>query len=104
MTKSCFLCGKKFGFWSDIFGKYTISQEELSIPKGFGDEDVICFDCLQAAKVNLEKPEPEPRKKESKATQRQDDTQFWACPNCGRDTQMKDGRQYCPSCKFYLSI
>ena len=36
--------------------------------------------------------------------QSKDDTQFWVCPNCGRDTQMKDGRQYCPSCKIYLSI
>jgi len=33
-----------------------------------------------------------------------DETQFWVCPNCGRDTQMKDGRQYCPSCKIYLSM
>jgi len=33
-----------------------------------------------------------------------DETQFWVCPNCGRDTQMKEGRQYCSSCKFYLSI
>ncbi len=32
-----------------------------------------------------------------------EDTQFWTCPNCGRDIQMKDGRQYCSSCKFYLS-
>ena len=34
----------------------------------------------------------------------QDNTQFWVCPNCGNDTQMKDGRQYCSSCKIYLSI
>lgn len=33
-----------------------------------------------------------------------DDTQFWVCPNCGNNTQMKDERQYCPSCKIYLSI
>ena len=33
-----------------------------------------------------------------------DETQFWVCPNCGGNTQMKDNRQYCPSCKFYLSI
>ncbi len=33
-----------------------------------------------------------------------DETQFWVCPNCGGNTQMKDGRQYCPSCKIYLSI
>jgi len=31
-------------------------------------------------------------------------TMFWVCPHCGGDTQMKDGRQYCPSCKIYLSI
>jgi len=31
-------------------------------------------------------------------------TQFWVCPNCGNNTQMKDGRQYCSSCKIYLSI
>ena len=31
-----------------------------------------------------------------------DDTQFWVCPNCGKDTQYKDGKQYCDSCKVYL--
>jgi len=30
-----------------------------------------------------------------------DDTQFWVCPNCGRDLQMKSGRQFCPSCNVY---
>jgi len=35
-------------------------------------------------------------------TPRPDETQFWVCPNCGRDTQMKDTKQYCPSCKTYL--
>ena len=34
----------------------------------------------------------------------QEETQFWVCPNCGGNTQMKESRQYCPSCKFYLSI
>jgi len=34
----------------------------------------------------------------------QEETQFWVCPNCGGNTQMKDGRQYCYSCKIYLSI
>jgi len=42
--------------------------------------------------------------KKKDAAQRQDDTQFWVCPNCGGNTQMKDERQYCPSCKIYLSI
>ncbi len=37
-------------------------------------------------------------------TQTKDNTQFWVCPNCGGNTQMKDNRQYCPSCKIYLSI
>jgi len=31
-----------------------------------------------------------------------DDTQFWVCPNCGKDTQYKNGKQYCDSCKVYL--
>jgi len=35
-------------------------------------------------------------------TPRSDETQFWVCPNCGDDTQMKDERQYCQSCKKYL--
>lgn len=34
----------------------------------------------------------------------ENDTQFWVCPNCGTDIQMKDGRQYCYSCEIYLSI
>ncbi len=32
----------------------------------------------------------------------QNETQFWVCPKCGGDTQMKDTKQYCPSCKEYL--
>jgi len=36
------------------------------------------------------------------ATLSQEDTKFWVCPNCGSDTQMKDERQYCSSCKIYL--
>ena len=32
----------------------------------------------------------------------QDETQFWVCPNCGGDIQMKDTKQSCPSCKTYL--
>ena len=42
--------------------------------------------------------------KKPRAASTQEDTQFWVCPNCGNDTQMKDGRQYCSSCKIYLSI
>ena len=30
------------------------------------------------------------------------DTQFWVCPRCGRDIQMKSGRQFCSSCNVYL--
>jgi len=44
------------------------------------------------------------KKGTSSAIIKTDDTQFWVCPNCGKDTQMKDGRQYCYSCKIYLSI
>ncbi|MBT4327377.1 MAG: signal peptidase I [Candidatus Nitrosopelagicus sp.] len=40
----------------------------------------------------------------SQITKTKDETQFWVCPNCGGNTQMKESRQYCPSCKFYLSI
>jgi len=40
----------------------------------------------------------------SKINPHSQDTQFWVCPNCGHDTHMKEGREYCPSCKFYLSI
>jgi len=45
-----------------------------------------------------------PTSDKAQAAKTQDDTQFWVCPNCGNNTQMKDGRQYCPSCKIYLSI
>jgi|SaaInlStandDraft_2_1057019.scaffolds.fasta_scaffold12039_2 hypothetical protein len=36
--------------------------------------------------------------------QKPDTTQFWVCPNCGGNTQMKESRQYCTSCNIYLSI
>jgi hypothetical protein len=31
-----------------------------------------------------------------------DDTQFYGCPNCGRDTSFKYGKQYCDNCRMYL--
>ena len=37
-------------------------------------------------------------------TEKLDETQFWVCPHCGRDTEYRNGKQYCPSCKIYLSI
>jgi len=52
----------------------------------------------KAASVIVDQPA------KAQAIHPRDDTQFWVCPNCGNDTQMKDGRQYCFSCKIYLSI
>jgi len=59
--------------------------------------------------LHIHKHEEEPEKslqeyKKKDAAQKQDDTQFWVCPNCGGNTQLKDGRQYCSACKIYLSI
>ncbi len=65
MTKSCFLCSKKLGFMDDTFGKYALSKSEYSIPKGFGNEDVICYDCLQSQQ-KLEQPKREESKPEPK--------------------------------------
>ena len=45
-----------------------------------------------------------PKVTASVTTQRtqQDDTQFWVCPHCGRDTEYKNGKQFCSSCNVYL--
>jgi len=60
VAKSCFLCDKKLGW--DTFGKYALSQEECVIPKGFGDEDEICLDCLES----------QPKIQEKKVIQREE--------------------------------
>ncbi len=66
---------------ADTFGKYALSQEELSVPKGFGDEDVICLDCLESqqklekSKRQESKPkgkEPKPSREESKPNKKLD--------------------------------
>lgn len=31
-----------------------------------------------------------------------DDTQFYVCPRCGKDTEIQYGKQYCLHCKMYL--
>jgi len=31
-----------------------------------------------------------------------DETQFYACPHCGNDTQIRYGKQYCDRCKLYI--
>ena len=51
----------------DTFGKYALSKGEYSIPKGFGNEDVICYDCLQSQQ-KLEQPKREESKPELKPT------------------------------------
>jgi len=49
----------------DTFGKFALSKGEHSIPKGFGNEDVICYDCLQSQQ-KLEQPKREESKPEPK--------------------------------------
>ncbi len=48
MADICFLCGKKLGFWFETFDKHALSEVKLQIPKGFGDEEMICLDCFQS--------------------------------------------------------
>ena len=31
-----------------------------------------------------------------------DETQFWVCPVCGKDTRELDGKSYCDNCQRYL--
>ena len=31
-----------------------------------------------------------------------DETQFWVCPVCGKDTKELDGKSYCDNCQRYL--
>lgn len=31
-----------------------------------------------------------------------DDTMFFGCPRCGRNTEIVSGRQYCTACNLYL--
>ena len=95
MTKSCFLCSKKLGFLDVTFGKYTLSKEERSIPKGFGDEDVICPDCLHS-QSKLEKPkreEPKPNKRLD-MDEKPSETKF--CGKCGSEISPSDS--FCTNC------
>ena len=62
---------------------------------------------IKKKKVSSEVSHPSevlPPSDKAQVAKTQDGTQFWVCPNCGNNTQMKDERQYCPSCKIYLSI
>ena len=45
---------------------------------------------------------PQPDGKKSNGSKPKDITRFWACPVCGADPQVKDGRQYCSNCNKYL--
>ena len=31
-----------------------------------------------------------------------DETQFWVCPHCGKDTEYRNQKQFCISCNVYL--
>jgi len=42
------------------------------------------------------------KKGTSSAIIKTDDTQFWVCPQCGNDTEQKNGKQYCNTCNVYL--
>jgi len=116
VTKSCFLCGKKLGFFADTFGKYVLSQEGHSIPKGFGDEDVICLDCLQSQQ-ELEKPkreESKPRSKESKPNKNTDSEEKRLedaeirklhkvfCSSCGNEET--SDKSFCSKCGTKITV
>ena len=57
MTKSCFHCKNELGFWADTFGNHKLSKEGYVIPEGFGEEDVICSNCIQSQqKLKVSEP------------------------------------------------
>ena len=99
----CYLCGNKIR----LFSVRTYDIDELlttkgQIPSGMTKSERVCYTCFKS----MEKRKKSKYKKNqpAKAQTKSDETQFWVCPNCGGDTQMKERRQYCYSCKFYLSI
>lgn len=55
MAQTCFLCKKKLGYIDDRFGELEISYSNIPIPERFGEEDVICYKCLQIKKIEREK-------------------------------------------------
>ena len=90
----CYLCGNEIRLFS--VRSYNIDElltTKGQIPSGMTKSERVCYTCFKSME----------KRKKTQSTQSKDETQFWVCPNCGNDTQMKDGRQYCPSCKIYLS-
>ncbi len=84
----------------DTFGKYTLSKMGKSIPKGFGNEDVISYNFLQSQQ-KLEQPKREESKPEPKDKFVFKDKQSTG-PDCGGDTQAKNEKQFCSKCNVYL--
>jgi len=85
-----------FSFTSDYYGEHllaVLNDAKTSI------HVKIDYSIVKSEVYAPSKPQPPPKQQQDA-----DETQFWVCPNCGNNTQMKDQRQYCSSCKIYLSI
>ena len=49
--------------------------------------------------IDSQNYQDKPQKYEPKTN---DETQFWVCPVCGKDTKELDGKSYCDNCQRYL--
>jgi len=75
-------------------------QELFSIYKKIEVGKNLSADELFYFMVCSEKLDKRQAKRLSKSAS--DVTMFWVCPTCGTDTEFKDNKQYCNSCKKYL--
>ena len=101
----CYLCGNKIRLFSVRTYDIGALQELIGqIPSGMTKSERVCYTCFKSMEKRKKSKYKKNQPAKAQITQTKDETQFWVCPNCGGDTQMKDNRQYCPSCKIYLSI
>jgi len=62
--KVCFVCNRKLGFVHEPFSNYTLNKEHRESPKGFKDDSLLCWECVDSLpKINdkvIQRKEPKP--------------------------------------------
>ena len=89
----CYLCGNEIGLFT--IRSYNIDElltTKGQIPSGMTKSERVCYTCFKSME----------KRKKTKSTQSNDDTQFWVCPVCNNDIKEYHGKSYCHNCKRWL--
>ncbi len=93
---------QKFDAIWEYLKDYEIKSDAVSYRITLLKKGKIMYEYDLKTKRLLTRKQVIGRRPSTQAIPQDDTTQFWVCPHCGNDTQYRNGKQYCDTCKVFL--